>query len=338
MSGDPASPEPDALRAVAARWAIRRDRGLSAAESIEFELWLATDERHAIAMERANAAWTRLDQIPDAASMAVLAAARRRRAFWRRTIAVTSLASAAALALAAIRFRPAPANSAAEAPAPRQVALTDGTIVHLNTGGAVVERFSPGERRVILTRGEAHFAVTKNPARPFVVVAGNVEVRAVGTAFNVNLQSAAVDVLVTEGVVQVRTPDDSTPGRESVAPVPLLNRGERAVVALTPVSAKLAVVVTTADAGEMERTLKWQEPLLRLRGATLAEVAAEFQRRTGSRVTFADPSLADLRVGGRFRADDAEGFAHLLATTLDLAAERAEDGSLVLRKKKSDSR
>ena len=43
------------------------------------------------------------------------------------------------------------------------------------------------------------------------------------------------------------------------------------------------------------------------RGATLAEVAAEFQRRTGSRVTFADPSLADLRVGGRFRADAFRG-------------------------------
>lgn len=324
------------LRAEAARWVVRRDRGLSAAESIEFELWLAADERHAVAMDRAGGAWSRLDRIPDGAAAAVLAAARRRRSFWRRTIALTSLGAAAALALVAVRFWPAPPK--ADPAGPRQVALSDGTIVRLNTGGAVEERFTPGERRVVLARGEAHFEVTKNPARPFIVVAGTVEVRAVGTAFNVNLQSAAVDVLVTEGVVQVRTPGEAAPGREPVAALPLLNRGERAVVALLPVSPKLAVVVTTADAGEMERALKWQEPLLRLRGSTLTEVAAEFQRRTGRRVVFADPSLADLRVGGRFRADDAEGFAHLLATTLDLEAERSEDGTLVLRKKSSDPR
>jgi ferric-dicitrate binding protein FerR (iron transport regulator) len=47
----------------------------------------------------------------------------------------------------------------------------------------------------------------------------------------------------------------------------------------------------------------------------------------------ADPALADLRFGGRFRADDIDGFTHLLATTLDLDVERAADGTIVLRKK-----
>ena len=176
------------------------------------------------------------------------------------------------------------------------------------------------------------------PARPFVVRAGSVEVRAVGTAFNVHLQSAAVDVLVTEGVVQLGSTAGTAPDQAVVASAALLNKGERAFVALVPVVPALAVVVTTPDADEMARALAWQEPLLRLRGATLAEVALEFEHRTGRRVTFADPALASLRVGGRFRADDTEGFAHLLATTLDLEVERAADGTLVLRKKKSETR
>jgi ferric-dicitrate binding protein FerR (iron transport regulator) len=45
-----------------------------------------------------------------------------------------------------------------------------------------------------------------------------------------------------------------------------------------------------------------------------------------------------LRVGGRFRADDVEGFTQLLATTFDLDVERATDGTLVLRRKKAVSR
>jgi transmembrane sensor len=77
---------------------------------------------------------------------------------------------------------------------------------------------------------------------------------------------------------------------------------------------------------------------LRLGGATLAELVLEFQRRSGQRVILADPALASLRVGGRFRADDLDGFTHLLATTLDLEVDHAADGTLVLRKKSSPSR
>jgi transmembrane sensor len=188
---------------------------------------------------------------------------------------------------------------------------------------------------VSLLRGEAHFSVTKNPARPFVVRAKNVDVRAVGTAFNVQLQSAAVEVLVTEGVVKLKSGAAQAGAADSI---PLINSGHRAVVALAPVSPAAAVVVTAVSPEEISRALAWQEPLLRLGGATLAEVAANFERRTGRRMIFADPGLAALRFGGRFRADDIEGFANLLAITLEIEVERAADGALVLRKKTSNSR
>jgi transmembrane sensor len=211
--------------------------------------------------------------------------------------------------------------------------LPDGTVVRLNTDSEVVERFTAAERRVVLTRGEAHFAVTKDAARPFIVRAGSVEVRAVGTAFNVHLQSAAVEVLVTEGVVKLH-PSAGTPRAAARAgTIPLLNPGQRAVVALAPASPEVAVVVTTVNRAEIARTLAWQEPLLRLGGATLAEVVAYFERRTGRRVILADPALAGLRLGGRFRADDIDGFADVLAATLEIDVERADDGTLVLRKK-----
>lgn len=342
MNTASAPPDDSTLRATAAQWTIRRDRGLSASESIEYELWLAADPRHAAAMHRSAAAWSLLDRLPETAAAPVLAAATRRRSFWRRSLVLTSLAAAAALAIGVFHLTrsrpPAPAASVATspAPAPRQLTLSDGTIVQLNTGGELVEQFTAAERRVLLARGEAHFAVTKNPARPFVVRAGNVDVRAVGTAFNVNLQSAAVDVLVTEGIVQLKASGEVTPAYAPVTrePIPLLSPGQRAVVSLAPVSPATSVVVTTATAEEISRTLAWQAPLLRLGGQTLAELALEFERRSGRRVILADPALAQLRIGGRFRADDLEGFTHLLATTLDLDVEHIADGALVLRKKK----
>ena len=360
MSAASSPPDDSALRAIAAQWTIRRDRGLSATESIDYELWLAADPRHAAAMQRSAAAWSRLDRIPEGAAAPVLAAATRRRSFWRRSLVFAPLATAAAaVALVALHLtRPsattpsasaalAPASaSAAHAPssAPRQLTLSDGTVVQLNTGGEVLEQFTAAERRVLLARGEAHFAVTKNPARPFVVRAGNVDVRAVGTAFNVNLQSATVDVLVTEGVVQLNRPSAQVPVVTIAAPpdnLPRLTANERAVVSLAPTSpaspASLApaIVVTTATPDDIARTLAWQAPLLRLGGSTLAELVLEFQRRSGQRVILADPALASLRVGGRFRADDLAGFTHLLATTLDLEVDHTADDTLVLRKKSS---
>ena len=380
MSSNRNPPDDSALRATAAQWTIRRDRGLSATESIDYELWLAADPRHATALQRSSAAWSLLDRIPENVAAPVLAAATRRRSFWRRSVIIGSLAAAAAFALIAVHLtRPPTAEPSASVAyssspaAPRQLTLSDGTVIQLNTGGEVIEQFTAAERRVLLARGEAHFAVTKNPARPFVVRAGNVDVRAVGTAFNVNLQSAAVDVLVTEGKVSVSEVERVDPnalqrlavkplhlveGKVSVSEVervdpnalprlavkPLhLVANERAVVSLAPsptpsASPAPTVVVTTASAEEIARTLAWQAPLLRLGGQTLAELVLEFQRRSGQRVILADPALASLRVGGRFRADDLAGFTHLLATTLDLDVERTADDTLVLRKKNSKSR
>jgi transmembrane sensor len=333
------SPHDDAIRETAAGWIVRRDRGLSAGEAVEFELWLAASPLHAAALQRANRTWVRLDRMPESAAAPVLAAATRGRAFWRTAIVGASLATAAVLAIVLLPARRSPSGPAADASvadaadAPRQVTLADGSVVELNRGSKIAEHFTAAERRVTLERGEAHFSVTKNPARPFIVRAGTVDIRAVGTAFDVDLRSAAVEVLVTEGVVKLNAAPESSRGAVAPDSIPLLNPGQRAVLALAPLSPQSAVVVTTVNQAEIARTLAWQEPLLRLTGATLAEVAANFEHRTGRRVILADPTLAGLRLGGRFRSDDVDGFAHVLATTLEIDVERTPDGTLVLRKK-----
>lgn len=352
------------LREQAARWTVRRDRGLSAAESIEFELWQAADPRHAAALRRAGGMWSRLDRVPEPVAEAEIGRVARRRMFWRRGRNAGLLAAAAAIAVvAAIAWRGSgPSGVAAadsvpqESPAlqaagPRTVTLADGTVVSLNAGSEVEERFVAAERRVLLTRGEAHFTVAKDPARPFVVRAGELRVRAVGTAFNVNFAAGQVDVLVTEGRVGLeRTDAAPVSGRDTrtsadpmdfAAPTVELGAGERAILTrrLEPVPAVAPeLVVTRVEPAEIARTLSWQDSLLKLGGSTLAEIAVEFERRSGHRVMLADPALARLRVGGRFRADDLNGFVNLLATAFEVDVERGADGVLVLRKKSSGSR
>lgn len=86
--------------------------------------------------------------------------------------------------------------------------LTDGTVIALNqqTSIQVAQGYNQRERRLRLN-GTAHFAVYPDPKRPFVVEADQVEVKAVGTAFNVETRAAEGKVLVfvTEGKVAMTT-------------------------------------------------------------------------------------------------------------------------------------
>lgn len=338
-------------------WTVRRDRGLSATESIDYELWLAADPRHQRAMAQSETSWDRLDRIPDDFAHRILQDGRRRRRWWRVAGIAATLPAAAAIAVVFFHRAPRQARDSlvlpggswvqVEAPARRLVALADGSEVRLNAGAEIVEQFSATERRVELIRGEAHFTVVKDPARPFIVLAGGLFVRAVGTVFNVNRRDDRTEVLVTEGRVALRAPSagetppmDVQPGNTAdrrIGDLVELAAGEQAVVTIpsaTPTVVAPNIEIARMDPQEIARVLAWKENLVRLGGATLAEIAAEFERRTGHRVVVQDPVLRGIRVGGRFRADDPEGFAKLLSSMLDVEAERSPDGAIVLKKKK----
>jgi len=321
-------------RDAAAAWVVRHDRGLSADEQQAFAAWLEADSRNEAAWRRSAAVWGRFEGAP--AVRRGPAAPAKRPAPVVRWFA-GALAAAAALTLAIYVALPertsAPdATVAALAPAavPETRLLADGTQVRLNAGATVVEAYTARERRVRLVRGEAYFAVTKDPARPFVVEADGVRIEAVGTAFGVALQPGLVDVLVTEGTVRVDAPVDAA--ATEPAPAPLVTAGHRAVVSRAADAPAAGVVVTEVDMVEVNRANAWRGGLLRLGGATLAELAAEFERQTGRRLVLNDPELRDLRVGGRFPGHDIDGFVRVLEDHYEVRVRREADGTLVLER------
>src|ERR1700675_1899351 len=83
------------------------------------------------------------------------------------------------------------------------VALPDGSSFDLNTDSRIWVDYSQRQRVIRLERGEAFFKVAHDTQRPFWVRAGDYWVRAVGTAFNVYLRPAGVEVTVSEGTVKV---------------------------------------------------------------------------------------------------------------------------------------
>jgi hypothetical protein len=90
-----------------------------------------------------------------------------------------------------------------------QLQLSDGTVVHLNAGTTLryPVRFTAGQDRLVFLDGEAYFDVAKDKKHPFIVNAGNLYVRALGTHFNVSSYSEddLTDVVLEEGSVALYT-------------------------------------------------------------------------------------------------------------------------------------
>lgn len=351
----------EAIEATAAAWLAQRDDGLSPAQSAEFAAWRAADSRHEAAILRLDGAWTALQQLHEYRPAAarhpdrdVLGGVRRhpQRVSIRTLVGTFSLA--AALVLAAGWWhtgagRNGDRDVATFATTPEgfeRVSLADGSMVELNAGTEINVAYTGTERRVRLTRGEAHFTVTRNPGRPFIVEANGVAVRAVGTAFNVRLGSADIEVLVTHGKVEVGSAASLTPdpaagasgrgGPPESPPATLLVASERVLI---PAARTAALVAAAVEAPRVEKVapaaireaLAWQGPRLVFVDTPLAEVIAQFNRRNAVQIELAGPELGALPIGGSFRAENVDAFVRLLASSGDIAFERVSDHRVVLR-------
>jgi len=256
--------------------------------------------------------------------------ARRRRRVRRR---IAGVAGIACLGLVGAWLFPQAAATLAVPPiaavstvvvAPETRTLADGSIVELRPGAEILVEYGPSSRRVVLLAGEVHFQVTKDAARPFVVVASGVEVRAVGTAFSVDLGKRAVDVLVTEGRVAVTSPPATVEATPAVA---MVDAGQGTTVSLEVAG---AAAVRSVPSGERRERLNWRVPLLEFSGTPLAEAIPMFNRH-GRRHLVLDPALGRLQLSGTLRADDTDSLFILLRNEFGIIAVPGRNGRTELR-------
>ena len=92
-----------------------------------------------------------------------------------------------------------------------KVTLPDGSLVWLNSGSKLsyVSNFS-GKLREVYLNGEAYFEVTKNPARPFVVHTSGIDIKVLGTEFNVKAFDVepTIEATLIKGSIEVSKKDD----------------------------------------------------------------------------------------------------------------------------------
>lgn len=323
----------------AAAWVVRgASDQRTRADDDALERWLADDPANARAYAEHRLLWDGLAELgDDEEARAILgmnrpAATVSRLRVSRRAVIIGSSAAAAAAVVGAIalpfsrgeRYETALGEQ-------RRIMLADGSSVMLNTGSRLRVSFSQRERHIFLEQGQAYFDVAKDPARPFRVFAGDDEVRAIGTAFDVQLDRRQIRVVLEEGVVALyrgTAPDDLSRRAGFVAPVSGTDRPLTMMKAGQQARLRPAAL-PTVDAVDIPRSQAWRYGQMILDEARLGEAVEDMNRYGGRRIVLAEPGMADLRISGVFHTKRPDAFVE--GVTAALAVKVAnEDAETIL--------
>ncbi len=203
-----------------------------------------------------------------------------------------------------------------------KLTLSDGSQVWLNAGSKLIypEKFSATQREVTLD-GEGFFEVTKNVHLPFLVHAGKITVRVLGTKFNVKAYSEdpAIETTLISGKVQVILNDD--PEKEIV-----LSPNEKLTVSnaknnkpSSPDQAsnelKFQVQSLPAASSTNLSETAWLNNKLIFSNESLINVARMLERKYAVHINFQKEELKDEYVTGMFEKENIQQALDLLKMT-----------------------
>ncbi|MDX3899517.1 MAG: FecR domain-containing protein [Sphingobium sp.] len=313
----------DAIEAEAARLLARLNSDPSPEDESLICAWVEADPRHAVAFGRAELAWEAAERLKSGAVDIVLpppetiVSEEEQRRISRNIMIAAGIAILLFIVAAVVTVRTFNGVDRYETAVGemRDIALADGSVLHLNSDSQAEVRFTDNGRKVRIVKGEASFDVAHDAARPFDVEVRSAVIRAVGTAFNVRMRTALVELTVTHGSVQVRC------GRGGLSKV---GAGSGAVIQ------PRAVALTRLGPQLVGQRTAWREQMVELNGETVEQAATEFNRYRRAPILIGDTRVSALRLGGSFRTTDSQEFLSALQLSLPVRVVKGEDGSVML--------
>ena len=296
----------------AARWLVRLHSGEAGpADHAAFERWRHGSPERELAWQRAQRLTQQFNAVPPALGVPLLTrepAVSRRTVL--RTLAVFGLTVPAAAWMTYRLSGQEPGAYRTAVGQSQQLALADGSHVHLNTGTSLDLRFSDDTRLLHLQAGEVYVRTAPDQAgrsRPFIVETPQGRLQALGTRFVVRRLDDAggmTELAVLEHRVAVTLRNGGA--------ARIFGAGESVRFTTN------AFLAADADAKPGRAgTPGWTRGVIEADNMRLDALLAEVARyRPG--VVRCDPAVAGLRVSGVFRLDDTDALLAVVANTLDL--------------------
>lgn len=210
-----------------------------------------------------------------------------------------------------------------------QIVLPDGTKVWLNGDSKLFyESDFKGASREVKLEGEAFFDVVKDPSKPFIVHAATIDIKVLGTSFNVKAyEEESVETTLYRGLVNITKSDDDSfkpiilyPNQKVIVP--------RRIVAKQPADDEIAprhatvdirksVIVQQIDSaiaepGRIETA--WMYNRLEFRGEDFETLAAKLERWYNVKIVFEDENVKKLNFNGSFEKENVSQALRALST------------------------
>lgn len=207
--------------------------------------------------------------------------------------------------------------------------LADGTTVWLNAGSKLIyDNDFTGATREVRLEGEAFFDVVKQANRPFIVHTSGIDIRVLGTAFNVKSypEDKNVETTLYRGLVQVQrhedvanTPISLVPNQKLILPKQAaiepakLSEVKRLLAKEIPAGAILTHIDSTKKESERFETA-WLYSRLEFRGDNFEDLAKKLERWYNVTIIFQDDQVKELNFDGSFEKESVEqAFKYLQA-------------------------
>lgn len=194
------------------------------------------------------------------------------------------------------------------------VDLPDGSRVFLNSGSTLrfSNQFTSKKQRRIELSGEAYFDVAKDPEHPFIVQAGAIEVKALGTEFNVDAynKDETIDVVLLEGKVAISRSNQKI---------------EKALMVLDPNEKAHFDVkenkISKTKAYELERYVGWIDGKMVFSDDPIMDVMKKLENWYNVEIRLEDPDLKKYRFTGTFINESVDEILHTFSLTSPLSYE-----------------
>lgn len=172
-----------------------------------------------------------------------------------------------------------------------RLTLSDGTRVWLNAASSIryPTAFST-EKRIVEISGEAFFEVAKDASKPFIVKKGDLEIKVLGTAFNVNTydNESALKVTLLEGSVKVAAGDQQSA---------LLKPGQQAMINASSAKGVLKLVAHA----DIEKVVAWKNGLFVFHNDDLGSIMRKLGRWYDVEVSYEDNNMISSHFTGAIR-------------------------------------
>lgn len=309
------SGEANEIETVASSWLERGERDdWNDTSRAELDRWLAESPSHMVAYLRIQDVWERANRLtalnkpprPTAASKP----ASRQGLF--RMVASVIVIGGVAVGLNTYVNTPRYQTYVTTVGGRERLSLSDGSSIELNTDTVLRIADDSKQRKVLLDKGEAYFDIHHDPAHPFVVVAGNHQVRDIGTKFVVRTDPGRLEVRLMQGSAQLESLADNRAAH-------LLKPGDVAVAenGKTTLFKKSSI--------DLASELGWRRGLLEFHHTSLTDAAAEFNRYSHERIVIEDPVAAQKPINGALPVGDLDEFTRMARNFFGLHAERRGD-------------